>query len=165
MIALQIHDVKTFMACLLMNNTFDGFLVNDVEITTFSTFKMDGILNKSWYSTDELEAMADKNYVKWEALRPIAYSIIKGSKTPEHFKIVLQVNSDAKRKMLAGIGKTPEDNDAATFFLNINFEDDSLRVISGTSIKVFTMDKSQEVQWDQAVKSFLSKQKIAYEEI
>ncbi|BBF41516.1 hypothetical protein lbkm_0195 [Lachnospiraceae bacterium KM106-2] len=165
MIALQIHDVKMFMASLLMNQTFDRFLVNDVEITTFTTFKMQGILNKDWYSTDEMEAMNDKNYVKWELLRPIAYSIIKGSKTPDHFKIVLQVNAHDNRQMLAAIGKSPEDNDAATFFLNIIFEENSLRVISGTSIKMFTMDKSQEIQWDQAVKQFLTKQKIAFEEI
>lgn len=45
MIALQIQDVKDFMGKLLLQHTFDAFLVVEGSITTYNTFHIDGRLH------------------------------------------------------------------------------------------------------------------------
>ena len=42
MIALQIEHVGSFMNHLLLKETFDRFLVSEAQITTFTTFSIDG---------------------------------------------------------------------------------------------------------------------------
>lgn len=44
MIALNVQDVKDFMARLLISEEFDSFWLCEASITTFSTFQIDGTL-------------------------------------------------------------------------------------------------------------------------
>ena len=50
MIALHILDVKQFMSKLLLNDTFDHFLLSEAVITTYNTFHIDGRLQKDYYN-------------------------------------------------------------------------------------------------------------------
>ena len=57
MIALQIQDVKDFMGKLLLQHTFDAFLVVEGSITTYNTFHIDGRLHPDYYTAEEQEAL------------------------------------------------------------------------------------------------------------
>ena len=49
-------------------------------------------------------------------------------------------------------------------YLNIQYENGEMYCITGTSLQVFTMDKSLEREWDESVRQFLKKHGIAFEE-
>ncbi len=49
MLAVQIDHVKNFMRELLLQGTFDSFLVSEVSITTFTTFSIDGQLHPEFF--------------------------------------------------------------------------------------------------------------------
>ena len=57
MIALEIKGTKNMMNSLLASEQFDSFLVEEVVVTTFNTFHIDGHLVKEFYSSEELEAL------------------------------------------------------------------------------------------------------------
>ena len=83
MLALTITDTKSFMAKLLTQDTFDTFLFSEGTVTTFTTFTVDGTWHPEFFQSREME----DNALTWNLLRPIFYSIIKGSHTPIHLRI------------------------------------------------------------------------------
>ena len=56
MIALQITNTKQVMNTLLVAESFDSFQMEEVTITTYNTFHMDGHMIKEFYSSEELDA-------------------------------------------------------------------------------------------------------------
>ena len=46
--------------------------------------------------------------------------------------------------------------------MNIRYEDGELFCVTGTSVNFFTLDKSLETEWDEAVKGFLKEHQIPY---
>ena len=48
MLALQIKEIKPFMAKLLSTETFDSFLLEEAKIQTSNTFIIDGHINKGF---------------------------------------------------------------------------------------------------------------------
>ena len=55
MIALQIKEIKSFMGKLLGTECFDSFLLEEAVITTYNTFRIDGRINREFYSDEEWE--------------------------------------------------------------------------------------------------------------
>ena len=49
-------------------------------------------------------------------------------------------------------------------YLNIRYEEGKLFCVTGTSVSIFTLDKTLDMEWDQAVRSFLKKNEIIFEE-
>ena len=70
MIALKIEDLKTFTAQLFMGETFDHWLVREVNIVTFNSFTIDGRIRQGYYSDEELEANRIEELSSWKSLRP-----------------------------------------------------------------------------------------------
>ena len=61
-----------------------------------------------------------------------------------------------------GSGLLPEQ--VGGLYLNIQYENGEMYCITGTSLQVFTMDKSLEREWDESVRQFLKEHGIAFEE-
>ena len=162
--AFQIQDVKSFMSHLLLSHTFDRFLVPEASITTFNTFLIDGHIQKDYYSFDE----ADKEerdaqiYSRWEQLRPFCLSLIKGKKTPLGMKIVFQLSPENLEKILRSNHLSLSANDINGLFLNLKYDGKQLLATTGTSLGIFTMDKTLEQIWDGLVASFLKKHQIPF---
>jgi hypothetical protein len=53
--------------------------------------------------------------------------------------------------------------DISGLFLNIVFENNEIHCISGTALKLFTMDKSLDHEWDAMIKRFLKQIQVEYE--
>ena len=49
--------------------------------------------------------------------------------------------------------------------LTVKYDGTTLTLITGTAFHTFIMDKSVDVLWDNAVKGFLDKREISYEEL
>lgn len=163
MTALRIHDVKSFMSSLLVHNIFDQFLLTELEILTFNHFSIDGRLNLDWYNQEELEDLGSRSYSTWKETKPFAYQLIKGNKTPHSFKIVFLLGFEQLSSLLLDSQITMQSQDVNGLFINVKFENGTLSLITGTSLRMFTLDKTLEHEWDVWVQSFLKQQQIVFE--
>lgn len=146
---IQIKKVKEFMAALLMQEEFDEYLLQEAEIVTYNSFRMDGHIQKGFYTADEYEAMEAPRLSEWRKLRPFCFELIKGSKTPVRFRIVLRAKNQLAERLLeeSEAGLAPENIDG--LYLNIVYENGGLQCVTATSLNIFTMDKTLEKAWDR----------------
>ncbi len=167
MISLKIKNVKQFMQKFLAGEDFDSFLLEEASISTYNTFLIDGHQNRAFYSTEEWEDRETRPYdlSTWKALRPICFDLIKGRRTPASFRFVLHLIPDYNASILQKeeCAVTPEQVKA--FVLNIKYDGAGLTLVTGTAFHTFLMDKTPDTLWDQAVKRFLEKRQIDYEEL
>lgn len=162
MISLQIADVKQFMLKLLTGTVFDHFYVMKYQIQSFCDFSLDGKINKDFFSTDEQEMLQERSYVKWKEVRQFAFQIIKGNKTPLFFHIVFILPPDETRNVVKSCKGILNSDEIAGLYLNIHFENGILTVVTGSSVKNFTLDKTLDLEWEESVKLFLKNNEIIY---
>lgn len=164
MISLKIEDVKSFMALLLTNTLFDEFILKEMDIQTFTNFKISGQFHEEFFSQEELEGRIEKSAALWSEIRGIAFSIIRGNKTPLSMKIVFQLPKEHVYRLVESLGGKLKIEDVGGLYINIRFEKNELYIITGTAIKTFTLDKTLEQEWDVWVRGFLKRQNISYSE-
>ena len=160
MILLSISEVKEFMSKLLLSDTFDSFLFIEGEIVTFNTFSINGYLQKDFFDKDMIP---ERNYSLWKELREYCFSLIRGKRTPLRFKFVFGLSEPNIEKLLRqqGLSFTPQD--VQGLYLNISYDGHSLRCVTGTSMNLFTLDKSLEEAWDKMVEKFFVQKEISFE--
>lgn len=141
------------MSKLLIKADFDTFLMEEATITTYNTFTIDGHIQKDFYTPDEYDSLPSKTLSYWATTKPICYELIKGTKTPLRFKIILKANTSLVNQILADYNLSYNENDISGLYINIRFENSALTLISATSMNIFTLDKSLEQSWD----SYISK--------
>ena len=162
--SLKIVDVKSFMSKLLIQNVFDAFLVSEVTIHTFQRFEMNGKLNRDYYSAEELETLGGRTHAKWGEVRPFAYQIVKGNKTPLSFQISLMLSQKAIDSVLTNQGVLMDSNEVTGLYFHLRYENNELHVVTGTGVKTFTLDKTLDYAWDEQAMKYLKNNEIAYEE-
>lgn len=162
MIALQIKNVKDFMNKLLLQDTFDRFLVSEASVTTFAAFSIDGQLHADFYDpeTPEGKAAEGRRQVTWQEIRPFCYFIIRGRRTPLAFKFVFQLPESETALLLARAGLNLEPGDVFGLFLNCQYHGDTLTLTTGSSLRIFTRDKSLDHAWDSMLEEFLRNQEL-----
>lgn len=165
MIALKISDIKNFMSKLLIKDTFDELYFTEATISTGNTFQINGLLNKNFYTSEELESIGNAEYSQWKSIRPFCFELIKGSKTPTFLKIIYMLpKKNAAEIIIANsLGFTLDDLNG--LFLNVKFHEGTLTCITGSSMKLFTMDKSLDHAFDAYIRHFLTINEINFEEI
>ena len=152
MIALELPKIKESMTKLLLSDAFDNFLLIQAEIVTFNTFTIDGYLKKDFYEEDMRPA---REYSLWKEMRDYCYSFIKGNRTPLRFAIVLGLSSENTEKLLTQQELPYKINDVKGLYLNIRYDGETLLCTTGTSMNLFTMDKTLEQTWDKMAQKFL----------
>ena len=160
MIVLNLK-AKNCMSHLLLKPTFDEFSLVEGSIVTFNKFTIDGFLQKDFY-----EEAPEKEYSDWKDLRDFCFNIIKGKRTPLSFKFVLSLSKADFEKFLTSNsldGFRPENIQG--LYLNFRYDGTSLQCVTGTSLNMFTLDKSLDNAWDEYVKKFFSKMEIEWEVI
>jgi len=165
MISLTITEVKSFMAKLLAQNTFDHFILKELELSTFINFTINGQLNEAFFTDEELQERGTENRsVLWSEVRTIAFAMIKGNKTPLSLKIVFQLPKLLCEELVQQSGGRLKIDEIGGLYMNVRFEKNELHIITGTAIKTFTLDKTLEQEWDLRVKKLLKEQGIGFEE-
>lgn len=157
MISLQINDIKNFMSALLIGTTFDFLSVAEVSLTTFNTFHINGHINKNFYTTEELDKLKDKKFSSWAQIKPICFNLIKGTKTPDKFKITFCMPTDDYDTIITKSGSNMTSNNIAGLYVHFTYENGILSAITATSLSIFTMDKTLDQYWDSTIHSFLVK--------
>lgn len=162
MTEIKILHNKDFMNSLLNTSLFDDYLVEEASIKTFNTFSIDGTLHKDFYEADE--SAPESAFSDWSMIRPIAFFLIKGKRTPLSFRFILK----CKKELVSAILKdemSPNPDDISSFMLKIGFLDGIINITTGVSVKTFIADKSYEKKWDQFVMKMLTDNNIDFEEI
>lgn len=167
MIALKITNIKQFMGKLLGSEDFDSFLLEEASISTYNTFFIDGHQNKEFYSKEEWEdeTIRPYDFSAWKTIRPICFDLIKGTHTPTAFRFVLHLIPKYTEKILQDGDTSVTPQQIKALVLNIKYDGTDLMLVTGTAFHTFLMDKSPDILWDRAVKQFLSKKEIVYEEL
>ncbi len=160
MIALALTEVKECMSKLLLSEVFDPFLFIEGEIVTFGTFKIDGYLKKDFF---ENEDAPNREYALWKDVREYCFSLIKGKRTPLSFQFVLGLSESNIEKLLRQQNLDFQPQDVRGLYINLKYDGQKLHCVTGTSMNLFTMDKSLEQAWDKMVQKFFVQKEIKYE--
>ena len=98
--------------------------------------------------SDEEKEQRECPYLLWEELRPHMNDLIKGKKSPTLFHVTLAYPLSKITDIQTDI--------VESLLLNIHFESGTLTLITATSLKTFSMDRSFEQYWDNYVPQFLA---------
>lgn len=166
MISLRIKNIKQFMVKLLTSEDFDSFLLEEASISTYNTFLIDGHQNRNFYTEKEWEDKEIRPYdfTAWKQIRPICYSLIKGTHTPCAFKFVLHLIPDYVASILKNSDTSVTPMQIKGLVLTIKYDGTVLTLITGMSFHTFVPDKTVDALWDNAIRQFLDKRGIDYEE-
>lgn len=167
MIALKITNIKQFMGKLLGSEDFDSFLLEEAAISTYNTFYIDGHQNRDFYTAEEWEneEVRPYDFSTWKTIRPICFDLIKGTHTPIAFRFVLHLMPKYAGSILRDGETAVTPQQVKAFVLNIKYDGTDLTLVTGTAFHTFLPDKTPDVLWDKAVRQFLAKKEIAYEEM
>ncbi len=144
---------KACMSHLLLGETFDDFAFIEGEITTFNKFTIDGFMHKDFF-----EEPPEHAHSRWKDIRDFCFSVIRGKRTPLSFKIVLSLAPERFAAFLTEhevVGLKPEDIQG--MYLNLSYDGTALQCITGVSMRIFTMDKTLEREWDAFAEKLLLK--------
>lgn len=153
MILLNILDVKDTMSHLLLKDSFDEFYLEDAYILTYAGLSVSGKRNRNWYDSDE-EKMTE--LIRWCEIKKVVFEYIKGKKTPAVMKISLKADENIINNFLADTGCYEKVKEyRPDLYMQIRYEKESLKMVTGISFKEFIMDKTIENAWDEAVKKWI----------
>lgn len=149
---------KGCMQHLLLKPTFDSFSLIEGEITTYNIFRIDGFIQKKFF-----EEAPPKDYSSWGDLREFCFNLIRGKRTPLSFRFILSLPRERFADFLAGQGLALTPEDIQGLYLNFKYDGTNLTCVTGTSLNIFTMDKTLENLWDGYAREFFLKQEIDFE--
>ncbi len=157
MIVLDLK-AKNCMSHLLLKETFDEFSIIEGEITTFNKFTIDGYIQKDFY-----EEAPEHAFSYWKDLREFCFNIIKGKRTPLNFKFILSLaKKDFENFLVSQKIQGFQPDNIQGLYLNFKYDGTNLQCVTGTSMNLFTLDKSVEKAWDEYVKNLFSEKGIEW---
>lgn len=163
--SLQLPDIRDFMNKLLAADAFDAFILSDASLTTFTTFRIDGSYHKDYYGSGEEDPESgspSSTDLTWGRIRPLFYQLIKGKYTPLDFRLVFRLADYNVEKLLVQSGIPLNVSDVAGLFLNLHYNGKGAVCTTGTSLRVFTLEKDLDHAWDAMVQKFLKQQQIPF---
>ncbi|MCH4193074.1 MAG: DUF5721 family protein [Butyrivibrio sp.] len=164
MTELKITHTKDFMNKLLNGSCFDDFLLEEATIQTYNTFSIDGHICPEFYEGDDA-TRSPYALSLWRQMKPVCLNLIRGKHTPISFRFVLHCNPEIPGRLLQDANVNIDLQQIAAFVLNVRFQNGSITLTTGTSIRTFIPDKSYEQVWDHYLHSFLSENEIAFEDL
>lgn len=164
----QIPEIKELMTGLFKGTVFDSFLVTEGEVTTLITYTIQGTIHKEYLDTgsedaEEDTAHASVSYIPWSDLKKVVFDLMRGSRPPLSLHLVLRLGQAQTEGFLKKSGLALAPHDIAGLFVNIRLESGAVSVTSGSSLRIFTLDKTLEHAWDDAVGQLLKAAHIAHE--
>ena len=153
------------MTKLLSGSSFDSFLLEEASLSMQVTWLLDGKINRGFYSAEEWEDESLHPYplISWSEVRGHLRDLIRGKKAPVSFQFVLHLKPELMEKMLRKGGEDELLSSVGAFVLTIRYKDGEVSLLSGISMKSFTMNKNADRLWDKTVRLFLESKEIAFE--
>lgn len=151
--SFPIENIKEFMNDLLVQEKFDSFYLFEARVKTAYDYYVNGKIHYEFFDGGD-EEKPTTEYAEWKDIKQTIFDFMKGNKLPLRFKIVLMFNRENIERLIEMNNLPMTVNDVGALFMNIIFEEGTLSVITGTSMKMFTMDKSLEQLWDDTVNKY-----------
>ncbi len=163
MTSFHITELKKFMSRLLGSDCFDSFLLAEADIFAAAAYHIDGHINRDFYTSEELAdpQICPYDFSSWSAMRPICFDMIKGKRTPSHFKFVLHLMPDYVPGVLKGADSSITPDQVKALVLTVKYDGSGISLVTGTAFHSFVMDKTLDAQWDKTMRQFLAKKEIA----
>ncbi len=136
----------------LFGSRFDSFYLYEARVKTKLDYYVSGKQNKEYFDTDEQAQISE--YIEWKDIKQTIYDYIKGTRLPVSFKIILMFNTENIERLLEMNNLPVRAEDVSALFLNVAYEHETLTATTGTSLKIFTLDKTLEQVWDQTVRKY-----------
>lgn len=161
MLSLVFHDLKKMTALLFTENSFDRFLLKSASLSAMLSVTISGEKDPDFFSEEEREKEMQESFVRYETVRPLLFSLIKGKRPPLSFRIILitDKNTTNSLKVKSGFSEA----EVTSLSMNFSFKNGVLTLSSGVSYSGFTLDKSLEALWDQTIRNFLDQKDVTYE--
>ena len=152
---------------LLCTECFDNFLLQEATIQSAISYHIEGTLHSDFYSEEELELEQLKglSFIPYGRVRTQCFDLIKGKHTPSFFKFVLLLSPDNLERTLKQTGSSLSSSDVSSAFINLKFQNNQLILTTGISYRIFTTDKTFDLEWDGLMKRFLKNHEITFEEL
>lgn len=158
MLVLNIEDIKGFMNKLLSSEAWDNFRLYEAEVKNAAFLQIDGKLNPDFF--DNQEEMQGQTYIAWKDIKGVFYQAIRGKRLPLSFKLIFMPEESVMERVIAESGLSIQRWEVSALNLNVYYERGSLRLTTGSALKIFTMDKSLDYAWEACVKTFLKQMEI-----
>ena len=144
MILLNLPNVKSAMNSLLTSESFDSFVVHEIQLTNDIGLTVKG--NRKEYST----------------IRPIVLEAVKKRETPSSMRFILSLSPENIEKTVKSIDTDTDPALISGMYINIAYTNGVLNLTTGISYTTFMKDIVLEKEWDRLVPIFLSKQGIEF---
>lgn len=144
MILLNLPNVKSAMNSLLASESFDSFVVHEIQLTNDIGLTVKG--NMKEYST----------------IRPIVLEAVKKRETPSNMRFILSLSPENIEKTVKSIDTDTDPALISGMYINIAYNNGVLNLTTGISYTTFMKDIVLEKEWDRLVPIFLSKQGIEF---
>lgn len=190
MIVLKILDLKKFMSAFLVRDLLDDYSLIEGQVKTFCTWSVDGRLERTFFenktaagsavpdnaaesassvnhkaSGTPAEKSAPVIYVRWSAVKPHIYNLMRGKRTPLFFKFVFFYPAEQLAQFLAARGIRPDTAGISGLCINLRYDGTGLLLTTGISRSGFSLDRSADEAWDAYAREFLTQQEIGFEDI
>lgn len=152
--AFNVPEIKPFMQGLLSGNLFTAWQLRSLTLSVLTRIELDGAINGEYLTEEERKARTCP-YILWEEIQPKVRTLIAGGHTPTQMDIILAMDPAKVKDMNA--------EQVESLHLTIHYEtvheeggktSQKLTLVTGTSMKTFTLDKTPERTWDEAVPRF-----------
>ena len=81
---------------------------------------------------------------------------------PESFRIVFLMPPSARDRFVSGRVPGISPDQVGGLYINVQYENQEMICVTGTSMKQFTLDRTLENEWDENVKKFLKKNGVVF---
>ena len=117
-----------------------------------------------FFDTDTAQQLSENGdiYSSWKDVKSYCYSIIRGKLPPLQFKFVMRLSP--QQMMLLPLSEDPSvpADEISDLFLSIQYKNHELFCTTGTFSRLFTLDKTFETTWDNAVMNFFRGHQIDF---
>ena len=137
---VEIEEKAEYIKELFEKEKYDSFYLYEARVKTKLDYYVNGRLNRE--------------YFEWKDIKATVYAYLKGERLPIGFKIILMFNRENISRLLEMNNLPVKEEDVSALFMNVVYEHETLSVTTGTSLKIFTMDKTLEHIWDDTIKKY-----------
>lgn len=150
----EIKEIKEYLNGLFTEERYESFYLFSVKLDASVSYEIDGKINKEFYSEDELGQLENREYICWKDIKKSVLRFMSNGKLPVRMKLILMFNKDNVNRLIEMNNIPIHPDNVRALFMNILYSDNRLSITTGTSLNVFTMDKSLEELWDKTVEKY-----------
>ncbi len=146
-----VTDIKGFMAGLLTGDLFSEWQFRGAELAVECKISLSALAEHR-YLTDH-----EEDYLMWPEIQEKLYGLIRGKRTPGYLRLALALKPSQVPEAAR------ESIDA--FTLNLQYENQTLLLVTAVSDKTFSLDKEPGRIWDAYLPDYLRKKGVELKEL